>query len=192
LGSSRPAASAEHTIAHFWDAAGAVKRQEFALHGIEVGVATRLVLPGYLSFYGGLAGVEYDVEKRSAALGKEPCWEDQLEDGLRPFESRIAEENRGRNFDRSVLEARLMAFKRERQHLAAIARPLLEELGEAIRVLEELGFPRSAGALGISSAHRQLPVRSARLLRNRYTTYDLAYELGHEDELIGPILTSEG
>jgi glycerol-1-phosphate dehydrogenase [NAD(P)+] len=190
LGSSRPAASAEHTIAHFWDAAGAVKRRAMALHGIEVGAATRLVLPGYLKFYGLLAAVECDVETRLAAFDKEPRWEDRLEEGLRPFELLLTEENRDRSFDRTVLARRLVAFRRERQHLADMAEPLLEELGAAIRVLEGLGFPFSARALGIAPAHRLLPVRYARLLRNRYTTFDLAYELGNEDALLGPILAA--
>ena len=188
LGSSRPAASAEHTIAHYWDAAGAVKREDLALHGIEVGAATYLVLPGYLEFYRLLAGVECDVEGRLAALEKEPSWDHRVEEGLRPFDALLAEENRDRRFDRTVLARRLAAFRRERQYLAEMAAPLLEELASAIRVLEGLGFPFSTQALGIEPAQRALPVRYARLLRNRYTTFDLAHELGNEGALLGPIL----
>lgn len=192
LGSSRAAASAEHTIAHFWDAAGAVKSESMALHGIEVGFATRLILPGYLRFYGLLAGVECRVEGRLSAFDREPRWEDRLDEGLRPFQARIVEENRERSFDRKVLAGRLLAFQRERRHLADMAEPLLAELVAAIRVLEGLGFPFSSRTLGILPADRLRPVPFVRLLRNRYTTFDLAYELGNEDALLGPILASAG
>jgi glycerol-1-phosphate dehydrogenase [NAD(P)+] len=187
LGSSRPAASAEHVIAHCWDAAGAVKSKEMALHGVEVGSATRLVLPGYLNFYRLLSSLECDVEERSAAFDKEPRWEDELDEALRPFRGRIAEENRDRRFDRTVLVERLAAFERERPYLVDWAPALLEELVAAIRSVEALGFPFSGRTLGMDPAHRLLPVRHVRLLRNRYTTFDLGYELGRQDLLLDPI-----
>ena len=190
LGSSRPAASAEHTIAHYWEAAGAVRSEGMALHGIEVGAATYLVLPGYRAFYAGLAGVDCDVERRLAAFDAEPRWGERLEEGLRPFEALLVEENRDRILDRMVLAGRVAAFRRARDPLAETAASLLAELVDAIGVLARLGFPFSAGALGIAPEHRSLPVRYARLLRNRYTTFDLAYELGNEDALLGPILKS--
>jgi glycerol-1-phosphate dehydrogenase [NAD(P)+] len=190
LGGSRPAASAEHTVAHFWDAAGAVKREDLALHGIEVGAATRLLLPGYQSFYGELTSIECDVAARLADLENEPRWQDRLDETMRPFEARLVEENRDRTWDRAVLLRRLAAFERARHDLARIAEPLLAELAGAIRVLEGLGFPFDLRSLGIESELRSSAVRYARLLRNRYTTFDLAYELGREDALHGPILAA--
>jgi glycerol-1-phosphate dehydrogenase [NAD(P)+] len=190
LGGSRPAASAEHTVAHFWDAVGAVKGEALALHGIEVGAATRLLLPGYLAFYEELPSIECDVATRLADFDDEPRWEDRLDEAMRPFEARLAEENRDRTLDRSVLAGRLAAFERSRQDLAGWVGPLLTELTAAIGVLEGLRFPFSPQSLGITREHRSLAVRYARLLRNRYTTFDLAYELGHEDALIDPILAA--
>jgi glycerol-1-phosphate dehydrogenase [NAD(P)+] len=190
LGSSRPAASAEHTVAHFWDAAGAVKRESLALHGIEVGAATRLLLPGYLKFYGELASIECDAAARLADFEDEPRWQDRLDETMRPFEARLIEENRDRMLDRSILAERLGAFERARQDLADGAGPLLTEVATAIRVLEGLAFPFSPRSLGIAREHRSSAVRYARLLRNRYTTFDLAYELGREDALLGPILAA--
>ena len=47
FGGSRPAASAEHTVAHFWEIADAVPVEPLDLHGILVGVASRIILQGY-------------------------------------------------------------------------------------------------------------------------------------------------
>jgi glycerol-1-phosphate dehydrogenase [NAD(P)+] len=192
VGSSRPAASAEHTIAHFWDAWGTARGRGLGLHGIEVGVATRLVLPGYINFWHQMPDVEWDVAGRWAAFDQEPPWDDGWDEALRPYEARIAEENRDRVFDRALLVQRLAMFRGEREALATLATRLLAELAAAVRLLEGLNFPFSASALGIPPAERLLPVRYARLLRHRYTTFDLAYELGRESALIGPIAAAAG
>jgi hypothetical protein len=56
-----------------------------------------------------------------------------------------------------------------------------------MRVLEGLGFPFSPRAVGIAPAHGLLAARSVRWLRNRYTTFDLAHEIGEEFALLDPI-----
>src|SRR5439155_882983 len=56
FGTSRPAASAEHTVAHFWETVGAAGAPEHDLHGILVGAATKLLLPGYTAWFGGAGG----------------------------------------------------------------------------------------------------------------------------------------
>ena len=61
MGGSRPAASAEHTIAHFWEAASAARSEAHDLHGILVGAACALILPGYLELYRRLTEMEPDI-----------------------------------------------------------------------------------------------------------------------------------
>jgi glycerol-1-phosphate dehydrogenase [NAD(P)+] len=190
MGSSRPAASAEHTIAHFWEMSGAVGAEALDLHGILAGAASRIVLRGYAAWYRALPGVRLDAPGRLVAFDEEPGWEAVLEPGLQPYREVVREQQRGQALDRAELGRRLQAFGRERERLSARAAPLLEELAGAVAVLEALGFPFALETLRISEPHRLLPVRNVRLLRRRYTTFDLAYELGQEDELlaaIGPV-----
>jgi len=187
-GSSRPAAAAEHTIAHFWEMAGAVGAEALDLHGLLAGAASRLVLRGYAGWYAALPGVSLDVAARLAAFDAAPPWDATLEPALAPFRGAIAaQQASGPALDRAGLARRLDAFGRERERLAAMAAPLLEELGRAVALLEGLGFPFSLDALRISEPHRLLPVRHVRLLRRRYTTFDLAYELGRERELVAAV-----
>jgi glycerol-1-phosphate dehydrogenase [NAD(P)+] len=191
FGSSRPAASAEHTVAHFWEAAGAVDAKEHRLHGILVGAATKLLLRGYAAWLGPSGGLgrlgEPDLERRLLELGREPPWEAALEEGMVPYRLVIAEEQRKRARDPSVLRRRLRAFAGQKEHILAFAAPLLAELAAAIESLELLGFPFSLETLRIAKPQRLLPVRNVRLLRDRYTAFDLAHELGDEGELLAAI-----
>jgi glycerol-1-phosphate dehydrogenase [NAD(P)+] len=191
FGSSRPAASAEHTVAHFWESAGAVAAKEHDLHGILVGAATKLLLRGYAAWLGPSGGLarlgEPDLEHRLLQLGREPPWESALEEAMAPYRLIIAEEQRKKMNDPSILRQRLQAFAREKEHILAFAAPLLDELAAAIETLERLGFPFSLETLGIAKPERLLPVRNVRLLRDRYTAFDLAHELGAEGELLAAI-----
>ena len=64
-----------------------------------------------------------------------------------------------------------------------MARPLLEELAEAVRLLERLGFPFGLAELGVPRRGGATAVRNVGLLRHRYSGFDLAYELGLSEEL---------
>ena len=191
FGNSRPAASAEHTVAHFWEAARAAGAKEHNLHGILVGAATKFLLPGYAAWLGPSGGLarlgELDLEQRLLELGQEPPWEGALEEGMTPYRLVIAEEQRKKPHDRSILRQRLQAFAREKEHILAFAAPLLDELAAAVQTLERIGFPFSLETLRIEKSQRLLPVRNVRLLRDRYTAFDLAHELGREGELLAAI-----
>ena len=184
IGSSRPAASAEHSIAHLWESAP--RNQTSDLHGILVGAATALILPGYLELYRRVPDARPDVASRFAAYREERPWDEALEEAMRPYAGNIATEMRDRHFDGAVLARRLDAFVRERGRIAALAEPLLAELSDAVRLIHELEFP-SLDDLGIPDHQRLLPVRNVRLLRNRYTSFDLAYELGIEPAMVDAI-----
>jgi glycerol-1-phosphate dehydrogenase [NAD(P)+] len=185
-GGSRPAASAEHTIAHFWETTSAVAHEELDLHGILVGAATAMVLRGYRHFYGRLDAA-IDVDAIASAHAARPSWTESLEPAMRPFAGKIAGEMRHRSIDGAVLAARVAAFGARRERIAGLAAPLLAELEQAIEHLGRLGFPLSPSELGIPEPLRMLPVRNVRLLRDRYTTFDLAHELGRAGELIDAV-----
>ena len=187
LGNSRPAATAEHTIAHFWEAVDAATVPEWDLHGILVGAACRLVLPGYRAFHRRVAALRPDVAARAAALAHEPSPLGSLEEGLGPMRTRIANDWRARGPAATDVAERLERLSAVRDRIAELAERLLTELEQAIATLEAIGFPFSLDALGIPPALRLVPVRNVRLLRNRYTSFDLAHDLGEDDSILGPI-----
>jgi glycerol-1-phosphate dehydrogenase [NAD(P)+] len=183
IGSSRCAASVEHTMAHLWETADAVRNEPLDLHGILAGAASRIVLHGYRALYARLEGFEPDVPARLRAYEREAPWQDSMEEGLQPFIVKVRDEMAGRQFDKDILTRRLQAFIRAKTEILGLARSILDELAGAVGTLEGIGYPFSPAELGIDAAYLLLPFRNARLLRRRYTSFDLAYELGVESVL---------
>jgi glycerol-1-phosphate dehydrogenase [NAD(P)+] len=180
---SRSAASVEHTMAHFWETANAVRNERLDLHGILAGAASRIVMYAYRALYARLDGFEPDVAGRLRAYDQEPPWQETVEAGLLPFIEKVREVMAGRRFDRDMLAQRLRSFDAGRAEILRLAGSVLDELAVGVRTLEDMGYPFSPNELGIGEDHVQLPLRNARLLRQRYTGCDLAYELGLEKVL---------
>ncbi len=186
-GSSRPAAAAEHTVAHFWEMAGAVGREELDLHGILVGAASRPVLRGYAAWLPRLRTLAPDPDARRLELDREPPWELALPAEMERFRETLDAVETARAPAKAALPARLEAFGRRREEIVALAAPLLAETAEAVATLEPLGFPFSSGELGLAEPWRSLGVRHARRLRDRYTLFDLAHDLGDEGALVAMV-----
>jgi len=188
LGGSRPAASAEHTVAHFWEVSDAVPVERLDLHGILVGVASRIVLQGYKEFYRSLENYSPDAAGRLRQFDTEPPWETSMEPGLKPYAEKVRMEMGLRKFDSKILSDRLSRFEAYRRSILELAIPLLDELSAAVELLGSLDYPFSHQELGISTEQCLLPCRNVRLLRSRYSTFDLAYELGLGKDLYARIL----
>lgn len=188
-GSSRPAAGAEHTIAHFWEMAGAVTDEAHDLHGLLVGAASRPVLRGYAAWFGGLGGLAVDEAARRAEASREVAapWGAVVPPEMARFRGILDEVERARAPKRAALPARLAAFARHREAIAALAAPLLAELAGAVGTLERLGFPF---APGLAEPWRALGVRHVRRLRDRYTAFDLAHDLGDEAALVEAVVAA--
>jgi glycerol-1-phosphate dehydrogenase [NAD(P)+] len=183
-GGSRPAASAEHTLAHYWETSHSAANGDIDLHGILAGAASRIILPLYDAFYRRLEGYSPDVPGRLEAFEDERPWQDTLEKGMVPFRDKVAEEMAGRSFDKAVLAERLGRFAANREWIIQNARGLLGELASSVRLLEKIGCPFTPSKLGIRRDDILMPLRNVRLLRRRYSSFDLAYELGLEETLM--------
>jgi glycerol-1-phosphate dehydrogenase [NAD(P)+] len=183
--SSRSAASAEHMLAHFWETTHAAKVLRFDLHGVLAGVAGRIILDVYRSFYERLSDYTPDVAQRLSAFDAERPWRECLEPALLPFLPKVNAEMADRHYDRNVIAARIAAFSAGRAEILDLARRMLDEVAAAVDVLAGLSFPFAPSELGIETELILLPLRNVRLLRRRYSTFDLAYELGLDAELRG-------
>lgn len=186
-GGSRSAASAEHMMAHFWEVADAVRNESLDLHGILVGAASRMVLRGYRELYAALPGIRPDRIARLAAFDAEKPWQESMEPALLPYRQKVSEEMSRKKLSRGMLENRLDAFERERDSILAFAGSALDELASAVRLLESLDYPFSLRELGLSRELCLLPARNVRFLRARYSSFDLAYEIGQERIIVDAI-----
>jgi glycerol-1-phosphate dehydrogenase [NAD(P)+] len=191
-GASRPAAGAEHTVAHFWEMAGAVGREELDLHGLLVGAASRPLVRGYASWLPRLRTAAPDPDARRLALDREPPWELALPPEMARFRETLDAVEAARGPAKGALAARLAALERRREEIVAVAVPLLREAADAVATLESLGFPFSSEALGLGEPWRTLGVRHVRRLRDRYTLFDLAHDIGDEAALAAAVESALG
>jgi glycerol-1-phosphate dehydrogenase [NAD(P)+] len=181
--SSRPASSAEHTAAHIWELAGVVGNEELNLHGLLVGLGSRMVLEAYRVFYDRLPVLEADgLQARLQALAAEPSWELQLDPELALFTEHIRNEMSGADLGPKAMERHLQAYARERERIAGLARQSLADLERAVSLLQAIGCPFALAPFGLSPSHAFLPFSGMRYLRNRYNTFWLMHELGRERE----------
>ena len=143
LGGSRSAATAEHTMAHFWESAHSVGNERWDLHGI----LDRRGEPDHADAYRALytppadfarrGGAPAPVRRRAALAGfsggRAPSIHGESERG-----------NGGSQHDREELTRRLEAFSAARRRLQAVAPGMLDELASAVELLEGIGFPFSS------------------------------------------------
>jgi len=183
LRQSRPAASAEHTVAHLWEIAHVARVPRLALHGLLVGAAAALVYRAYREFFALLKDLPLDVEARVRELGREPSWETRLDEDIRPFRAVIEAQAVGRPSVAQTCRASLTRFAECRRSLQELAEGLLGELEEALSLLAERGFLFYLTGYGLTRPEILLPFRWVRLLRNRTSAFDLMHLLGVEERI---------
>jgi glycerol-1-phosphate dehydrogenase [NAD(P)+] len=183
LGHSRPAASAEHTAAHFWEIAHFARNPLLALHGTLVGAATAMVYRAYRAFYALLPGLPVDIGARVEELEREPPWQQTLDGEIRPYRAILERAAVGRVPVAQSCRESLSRFASHRPKIQRMAGALLDELGDGLRLLGENGFPFDLAEYGLQPAEALLPFRYIRFLRNRTSTFDLMHLLGVEGEI---------
>ena len=184
LVNSRPASSAEHTVAHSWEITGSVGSDELELHGLLVGLACRILLEGYREFYEGPAIRDFDIQDRLRSLSGEPGWEQMLTAEIEDLHAQIKEEMSGLKLDETVYRARLDKIGEHRKVITALAAGILGELEQAVSILADIGYPFRLSDYRLDPREAFLPVRYVRFLRNRYSTFDLVHEVGAEARLL--------
>lgn len=185
MGSSRPAASAEHTIGHFWEMFKTVKKPEYDLHGILVGLASQLVLEVYKEFFESIADLNPDIAGRLASFRDEPDWEEALGDEILPFKFKMVEEMEGKGvWTEQRIKERLQRFRSRRAMIGESASEQIQALEKAVHTLSDSGFPFSFSRLDATPKDIYLPFPYERYLRDRYTAFDLMYEWGVEGQML--------
>jgi glycerol-1-phosphate dehydrogenase [NAD(P)+] len=184
LSDSRPASSAEHTVAHFWEIAGSVGNPAYELHGLLVGLSCRILLEGYAEFYQDPTVLEITVEERLLSLAAESPWDQGLVPEMEAFRGHMQEEMSDSDFNAENYRLRLEQIQKNVGSIIELAGRLLEELEGAVAVLAGLSFPFRLSEFQIDPQQVLLPIRHIRFLRSRYSTFDLMHEVGAEEKIL--------
>ena len=187
---SRPASTAEHTVCHYWEISHTPRNADRTLHGLLVGLASRILLAGYSAFYASLPSVgggEGELGTLIAGAAGNPDWEKDLDPAMAPLRRWIAEEADEGLYSPGMVRSHLEGFQEHRQRIAELSRDTLAELEQAVQVLAGTGFPFSPDDYGLDPDDVVRPFRYVRALRRRYSSFNLMHELGVEEECLQAI-----
>ncbi|MGB3984889.1 MAG: sn-glycerol-1-phosphate dehydrogenase [Limnochordia bacterium] len=187
IGHTRPVASNEHSMAHYWEMMQLQTGEEPPQHGLSVGVATVYCLQFYERFFG-LDPHSFRLEEAKAAyLTPEEQARLVLDKFGAKIGSAIIRDNDQIGIGWPEVEKRFHTLKanhsRIRQQLA-----FLPKARQILDIYREIGYPWPAKAIGIDDRLLLNSLLYAKEYRNRYTVFKSAHELGVLDKLVSQVL----
>lgn len=187
IGHTRPVASNEHSMAHYWEMMQLQAGVEPPQHGLSVGVATVYCLQFFERYF------ELDPEKfrleeaKAAYLQPEQQTQLVLDKFGAKIGSAIIRDNDQIGIGWPEVERRFHALKAKHDQI----RRQLAFLPKARQILEifrKLGYPWPAKAIGIDDRLLFNSLMYAKEYRNRYTVFKSAHEVGVLDKLVAQVI----
>ncbi len=182
-GESRPASGAEHLFSHVWEMEGLTLNGEDVSHGFKVGVgllASTLLMEFALKHSAkelrAMAKPPLSTEERTAEIDdllKLGCY------GSEPKNTALKKYTGG-----SALAAHREKLLAGWDVLQNRIRDRLVPFEEMRRKLHAAKCPVTPREIGLTPEQFRHGIRTAQLIRNRYTILDLLYELGVLDEAV--------
>ena len=207
FGSSRPSASSEHTMAHLWEVAlgageaplrgacdglhqhhGGLRDHSDAeahhhdlchlYHGLLVARAAGHVVDAYRWI---LARVRTAAPAGASPHDTGRLWEEQLPPDMLPFLDKMREETGEWTLDAQEIARRRSRVSARRDLIVELADRAIADAERGLYALEMAGL--GAYAPGIPHHWVARSIQWVRHLRNRYSMFNLAFEMGWEPDL---------
>ncbi len=121
---------------------------------------------------------------RLARLLQEPPWQEWVKPGMQPYLQFLVQGTESRSFEKAVVKRHLENFVSHKSEILKLADQVLPELEEVLVILAAAVCPTSPLTLDLDRDKVDMSFRYLRLLRNRYSTFDLVWELGLEEEYL--------
>ncbi len=194
--SSRPASGAEHYFSHLWELEGLAHGADGGpppSHGYKVGLGSISIAAFYERILQRDLG-DVDIDARRNAW---PSWA-EVEQEVRAahttpgLDQAALKESRSKYVDAEQLGQRLTLL---RERWPALRERLEKQLLRADELRERLGAagcPTSPAQIGLSMPDHKATYLRSRMIRNRYTVLDLAYEAGVLGEIVDELFAPGG
>jgi glycerol-1-phosphate dehydrogenase [NAD(P)+] len=192
-GSTRCASGSEHQFSHLWEMRGLEHDGELVSHGNKVGFGSMFSA----ALYERLLAHDWTTLDIEAAIAAYPSRAEMeaaivaMDDSPALIE-RALEECRAKQVDLDTLRARLATFRERWPALKERLERQLRSTGKLRELLVAGGCPVEPEQLGLTLSQVRASYVPARRIRRRYTVYDLAYELGVFEDLIGEVFAPGG
>lgn len=179
--SSRPASGLEHYFSHMWEMMGMERDQKADLHGIQVGVGTRLAL-GLYDWIRTLTPDRARVEAFMASFD-EAAWEAMVRRifGSTAPQILAIEKKAGKN-DPANHKKRFDAIEKHWPEILKIIEEELPETAKIDQLMRDMGMPRVPADLGISEADAKDAFTGSREIRDKYLSGSMLWDMGLTDE----------
>ncbi len=174
---SRPVSGAEHLLSHVWEMHHHTYQGRTILHGIKVGIGTLISTACYEALLNKGPGGGEDLEELEGMfLRKKQLLEEQFPgiSGLPQLKETLREKHsdQQRRLDRRAM------ITEGWEEIAPKLRQQLYGYAELKELLIQAGCPVTAEKIGMDKPRAVSTLRTAQLIRNRYTILDLLDDLG--------------
>lgn len=183
IGNTRPVASMEHNMAHYWEMMQLIRKQKPPAHGTAVGVAT-----GYVAkFFEHFLSFDFTAVDKLTVKNKAKTREQR---------EKTVIENYGLKIGTSIMKDNpedFLSWEEQERRIDAILSNMdkirkelsfLPSSKEIIGSLEKIGSPVTAKEIGIDQELLLKALLYGKDYRSRYTVFKSADELGILDELL--------
>ena len=185
-GISRPASGTEHYLSHMWDMQALERHTLPDLHGIQVGVATRMAL----ALFDWSRSQTPDPGK--ARSSREQALQTYKVDVQTWFGSAapqiLAQESRERKNDAQRHAKRVERIRKHWPELLTILEEELAPVRDCASLMRRLGMPMTPVDLGITPEDARSALLGAREIRDKYLWVSLLWDLGLLREATGHVL----
>lgn len=189
IGHTRPVASVEHNMAHYWEMMKLLRKEHAPSHGTAVGVATGYVVKFYEEFLKLNPANLNKAEIKAKRLAREAREKFLCEKYGSKFAASIIKENPDDFLTWEEQERRIDAFI---QNFDLIKKEvaLVPSWPEVKAIYQRLGSPITAAEIGIDDRLLEDTMFCAKDYRSRYTIFKTADEIGVLDEIVAKVLRS--
>ncbi len=177
VGKSRPAAGAEHHLAHFIGMKAMMNNKQPHLHGIEVAVMTLVMIEVYKEILS-RDFQSVDAESVYERSLKKHEYEIKIKEIFGDSAPQVFKENENRIFDRNEWIAHGEKVKRSMEEISAELLPQIPDKDAISKALRSMGAPTSPAELGLSETELKEAIMYSKEVRNKYTLLDAAEYLG--------------
>ena len=178
---SRPASGSEHLFSHVWEMEGLTRNGEEVSHGFKVGVG--LLASTLLMEYVLEHSIEELVPRMLPGLSMDERAkeiDELLKKGCYGTQPKITALNK--HLCGEKLAARRKLIADVWQKMQSGIRERLIPYAQMVKILKDAGCPATPAEIGLSKEQFLRGIKTAQLIRHRYTVLDLLYELGLLDD----------
>lgn len=177
VGTSRPASGSEHHLSHFWEMMKLLKGEAGALHGIKVGISTRIMIQLYQKLLS--AEIDFEEAKRAIQNFSKKQWEEEIKEVYGAASAGVIElEKEAQRNTVSLAINHLEAMEENWEEICEVIQSFIPGIEKIDQILGQLKAPMIPREIHVEDEMQYHSILYAKEVRSRYTILQLLWEIG--------------